>query len=509
ESLSTRKAVLVHASGTELVIESTTPRNGKGEPPAFTAGTVTHPSRAEVLALVFDTPGFKANPFRLSFETEPRGPSRMGKAHFDVYSSDDPADFPRVSGGVATFGVVNPEYSPDTELDYGFVFEWKGPEPFEGHAELEVIHAYRTPHYFGKVDLSGKEPGQITGKFNPQFTLPGVSEVWLRIVDGEGRMLWNDRYRMMYDRENFEPNLLVEDDFESFWKETLGTLAEIPLEPETVRVEKYKDVPDFEIYGVSFTGWEGKRFHAMMYVPREGERPLPAIVTAHPGTRGFRINKGKDGVFGSDIREDKRFVTIIPLIRGHEIDAPDVPFNPPWWGPLEDRDTYVARSWYTAMVRAVDYLATRPDLVDMNRIVAAGGSQGGALAIVTAALDPRILACFADCPSNAQPHEIMRYYESFGPSFGVIPEGSSREEVEKLLSYYNPANFAPLIQVPTHVGINIGDVTVHAMGPLSIYKNLTALDESQKAFHPGFSHFHGSGPGLTRERNAFYKQITK
>lgn len=501
ELVRTRKAVLVHRNGSEVAIESKTS--------PFEVTEVTHPDGASILGLVLQTPGFTANPFRIDFGSAPRGPSLIEKATFDVYSSADPKDQGRVSGNVATAGVLNPEYGPDTELDYGVKFDWQGEAPFEGYAELEVIHAFGERHYYERVDLGGKGPGTIKGKFDPKFTMPGISEVWMRIVDADGRMLWNDRYRMLYDYKNTQPDLLVEPDFEAFWAETLEQLRAVPLEPETVRVEKYKDVPDFEIYAVSFNGWEGKRFHAMMYVPREGERPLPAIVTGHPGIRGFNINKGKDGVFGSDIREDKRFVTIIPLIRGHAIDAPDVPFNNPWWGPIEDRDTYVARSWYTAMVRAVDYLATRPELVDMDRVVAAGGSQGGALAIVTAAMDKRIAYCFADCPSNAQPHEIMRHYESFGPSFGIIPEGSSPEAAERILSYYNPVNFAPMIEVPTHVGINIGDITVHAMGPLSIYQNLTGLSEEQKAFHPGFSHFHGSGFGLTKARRAAYNDLSE
>ncbi len=505
----TRQAVLVHRRGSRLTIESRTPRDGKGEPPALAVGVIPHPISGEpVLALTFETPGFKANPYRLDCGSEPRPASLVDKAMFDVYSSGDPADQGRVSGNVATAGVVNPEYRPDTTLDYGMKFEWKGDAPFAGYAELEVIHAYGDPHYYERLDLTGQGPGTIRGTFNPTFTQPGVSDVWLRLVDAHGRMLWNDRYRMLYDRENFRPKLQVEADFEAFWAQTLEELRRLPLDPKTERVEKYLEVPHFEIHAVSFAGWEGKRIHAMLYVPREGQRPLPAIVSGHPGTRGFGINKGKDGVFGSDIRQDQRFVTIVPLIRGHEIDAADVPFNHPWWGPIEERDSYVARRWYTAMVRAVDYLATRPELVDMRRVVAAGGSQGGALAIVTTALDPRIAYCFADCPANAQPHEIMRHYESFGPSAGIIPADRTLEEAERVLSYYNPANFAPLIKVPTHVGANIGDLTVHSMGPLAIYHNLTALGQEQKAFHPGFTHGHGSGPGLARERQRIYDLIT-
>jgi hypothetical protein len=81
----------------------------------------------------------------------------------------------------------------------------------------------------------------------------------------------------------------------------------------------------------------------MLFVPKQAARPLPAIVTAHPGTTGFGTNKGPDGLYGSKTGRDERFVTIQRLIRGHRPDAPDIPFNHSWWGPLDDRGTSVGR----------------------------------------------------------------------------------------------------------------------------------------------------------------------
>jgi len=96
----------------------------------------------------------------------------------------------------------------------------------------------------------------------------------------------------------------------------------------------------------------------------------------------------------------------------------------------------------------------------------------------------------------------MNNYPSFGPLLGQFPEGKTAGETIRALSSYNPANFAPYIQCPAYMGSNIGDVTVHSLGPLAVCHNLTALAPDQKAFYPGFTHFHGSGPGLgtmTRE----------
>jgi cephalosporin-C deacetylase-like acetyl esterase len=500
-----RKAVIISPAGRSLVVSSELSAGKDMPAPEFEVGLKKNPSGQEVLAITFPFKKFAANSYQLKIEPEPREENFVVSPTFRVASSDDPA----LRKGGPVEGVINPVYGPDTKLDFGMEFGWRGGKPFRGRVELEVIHALGSPHYSEKIDLDGITPvdGKISATFHPKFTMPGVSDVWLRLVDAEGRLIWVDRYRMGYDLAAFKPDIRVEPDFEAYWKTTLAELRKNPLDAHTERVKEFEDAPDFEVYKVRFNGWAGKPIHALLYVPRDGKKPFPAIVTAHPGTKGFGINKGADGVYGSKIKQDRRFVTIAPLIRGHEPDAADIPFNHPWWGPLEDRETYVARSWYCAMVRAVDYLVSRPDLVDAKKIIAMGGSQGGALALVTAGLDSRIAYCFADCPANGQPHEIMNSYASFGPSRGVVPKGKSPADVEKLLSYFNPVNFAALISCPTHIGSNIGDLTVHSMGPLAAYQNLKLLPPDQKAFHPGFTHSHGSGPGLSKARAEILTQL--
>jgi len=540
-----REALVVHRSGCALVVKSTRSTKGtKGDdlpPPEFEVGAVKDPSGQERLTIAFPCKGFVANSYQFAVEATPRQENFLYCPRFDVRSSDDPADGKPFQG--ATNGVGNPIYGRDTKLDFGLIFGWLGEKPFNGYAELEVVHSLGQRHFYQKVpirnaappsvpppsrrldrgrpapDSAGRMPAELPAgrwrysekpirvQFEPKFHLPGVSELWGRLVDGDGRLVWVNRYRMAYDWEGYKPAIRVEPDFKEFWDATLAELRATPLAAETERVKRFEDHPKFEIYDVTFNGWNKQRIHAMLFVPRNARKPLPAIVTAHPGTTGFGVDKRPDGTYGSELRQDPRFVTLVPLIRGHAPDAKDIPFNPPWWGPLNARDTYVARSWYCAMVRATDYLATRPELVDMKRVVASGGSQGGALALVTAALDPRVAVCLSDCPACCQPQEIMENYPSFGPSRGQVPPGQTLQDVESMLSYYNPVNFCPWIKCPTYVGSNIGDLTVHSLGPLAAYHNLTGLGAGQKAFYPGFTHSHGSGPGLGVKSREWLERI--
>ncbi len=493
--------VLKAKSGKTLRLEAlSSMKDAEGKPlpgPKLAVEERKHPDGSAGKALIIPIVGFTANAVKISYEAPEWTPPAAAKVRFDVINPDDPQPGDKKMLGPVN-GVTNPIYRPDAAVDFGIVFDWNGPEPFKGVAEFEVINSLGGVDSYEKIPVGPVDPGTkgFRVAFHPKFPRAGVADAWGRLSDAAGNLLWVGRYRMAYDWPNYRPKIAVEPDFKAFWDETLAELRQIPLDPKIERVEEFADAPTFEIYRLSFNSWGNQRIHAMLFVPREGIRPLPAIVTAHPGTKGFGLNKGADGVYGSKLKHDPRFVTIVPLIRGHEPDADNIPFNHPWWGPLGDRDTYVARAWYCALVRSVDYLATRPDLVDMKRVVAKGGSQGGAFALVTAALDPRIAVCFADCPANCQPQEIMDNYPSFGPSIGQVPEGKTVADVQRALSYYNPVNFAPLIKCPTYVGSNIGDVTVHSLGPLAAYHNLTGLAPENKAFYPGFTHFHGSGPGL-------------
>src|SRR4029079_16076986 len=68
-------------------------------------------------------------------------------------------------------------------------------------------------------------------------------------------------------------------------------------------------------------------------------------------------------------------------------------FNPGYPGLLThnivDRNTYSYRGFYVDAFRAVDFLLGQPE-IDGSRIGITGGSQGGALTIVTAAVRSEI-----------------------------------------------------------------------------------------------------------------------
>ncbi len=485
--LACKELVAVHDSGLVLRI---------GMPSGLSAAVIAMPDGANRLAAVIPCKGMAANSIACEVDVNNGTDALTVFPRFEVRSptlgAGDPGYRPQSHGNWAL-------YEKDAQLDYEIAFDWLGSKPFPGRAVVEARHALgrgQPLHLSAVPEKTGVTSYRAV--LHPKFAEPGVNEVNVFLQDDAGVVLMTERLRILYDWPSYKPSYLAPPDLKAFWDATLAELKTVPLEPK-VEATLFKDDPEWEFQHVSFNGWKGRRIHACLYVPKAAARPLPVTITAHPGTLGFGVNHRPDGVYGSKVKNDPRFVTIVPLIRGYAPDAPDVPFNQPWWGPLESRDDYIARSWFCAMVRALDYLATRPELADLTRVVAKGGSQGGALALVTAALDPRVKLCLSDSPANCMHHDVLTpgTYGTFGPTAGQVPAGQTLDDLKRTLSYYDPAHLAPWIACPTVIHLTVGDLTVHSMGGLGVYKNLTGLKDDQKWFLPGVNgHFHaGSAAG--------------
>ncbi|MCX6622983.1 MAG: acetylxylan esterase, partial [Acidobacteria bacterium] len=101
-------------------------------------------------------------------------------------------------------------------------------------------------------------------------------------------------------------------------------------------------------------------------------------------------------------------------------------------GETETDLFYAARSMNKSLVgyrardiiRAVDYLQTRPD-IDGKRISAAGREMGALLVLFAAALDPRITSVTADRPLYS--YNALIEGELYAHRFGVIIPGVLRD----------------------------------------------------------------------------------
>lgn len=200
-----------------------------------------------------------------------------------------------------------------------------------------------------------------------------------------------------FDPEKIAPTTTRPKDFDRFWEQAIQEARAIDLDP-LITLMPEKCTPKVNVYHVRFQhyqkdtymyGWlcvpkaEGK-YPAILCVPGAGVKPIPAETElAEQGVITFSI--GVNGIPQTLPEEAYRALRYGVL---H-----DYAFI-----HLDSKEHYYYRRVYTGCVRAMDFIHTLPQF-DGSNLGVTGGSQGGALAIVTAALDPRVKALVAVHPA--------------------------------------------------------------------------------------------------------------
>lgn len=265
-------------------------------------------------------------------------------------------------------------------------------------------------------------------------------------------------------------------DFQSFWDAGKAELAKIPLDARMTLLPE-RCTEKVNVYHVNLQNWaynstsrlygilcvpkaEGK-YPALLQVPGAGIRPYGGdIANAEQGVVTFQI-----GIHGIPVTMDPAVYTNLSAgaLSGYQY------FN------LEDRDRYYYRRVYLGCIRAVDFLASLPQ-VNANRIGVTGGSQGGALSIVTAALDPRIKFLGAYYPALSDVTGYLHGRAGGWPHMftGGLTNWTNRADKIKTTGYYDVVNFARRVTVPGRYAWGFNDETCPPTSMYASYNVITA-----------------------------------
>lgn len=245
-----------------------------------------------------------------------------------------------------------------------------------------------------------------------------------------------------YDFPHYQPELTRPPDFKQFWQQALADLKAVPPDVQmTLNAEKSNEKVD--VYEVSLASLDGRRVWGWYARPKqEGKYPVHYFCPP-TGVYPLPLWVGDGG---------GQYCTFNIAIHGFDLRLSDMKPGDPWGGyhtlGIASPRTSAWRWIYAALVRCVDFLASRPE-VDQDRIAVSGSSQGGGLAMVLAGLDPRIDLCLPKWSGLPRLDWTVRYNTGYWP-FGMNakPEGQSEEEFLQTLAYFDAANFTPDIQCP-------------------------------------------------------------
>jgi cephalosporin-C deacetylase len=265
--------------------------------------------------------------------------------------------------------------------------------------------------------------------------------------------------------ESIQPAVRDPEDFEGFWQSGKDELAKVPVDARRTLIPELSTAA-VNVYHVSLQNVGRARVFGMLAEPKAPGR-YPAVLSV-PGAGVHKIGPLME-------LAERGAITLaigihgIPLTLDAGVYAAltDGALNGYWAYNLDSRDRYYYRRVYLGCIRANDYLTSLPNWNGRDLAVT-GGSQGGALSIVTAALDPRVKALAASYPALS---DMAGYTEGRAGGwphvFRAAGPGSQRTK-EKLetAAYYDVVNFARRVKA---AGIYTWGYNDQTCPPTSMY----------------------------------------
>ncbi len=251
-----------------------------------------------------------------------------------------------------------------------------------------------------------------------------------------------------YAPERILPTAIMPDSFKLFWQTTIANAKKIPLDAKMDLLPERSTGP-LNVYQISFQQFRNNsRIYGILCVPKK-EGKYPAVLKV-PGA-GVRAYKGDTAL------AMQNFITLEIGVHGIPVTMNDQVYYDLASGALSDypfinidnKDRYYYKRVYVGCVRAIDFLLSLPQ-VDTSRIAVYGGSQGGALAIVTAALHPSVKYVAALYPALT---DITGYLHGRAGGWPHVfaPERKNaylNSNTLTTIAYYDVVNFASMMKIP-------------------------------------------------------------
>lgn len=249
----------------------------------------------------------------------------------------------------------------------------------------------------------------------------------------------------------YKPDVAEPSDFDRFWRDTL---AENPACPEPLeRQQAALHLTGLVVEDIALAGFGGVPVRAWYIRPRDTNQPLPLVVSfvgygggrgqpeehLHWASAGFAEvvvdSRGQGARWGGG-GDTSDVATIQPSVPGQMTLG------------IHDQHEYYYRRLYTDAANAVE-TARNLDGVDSTRVATVGGSQGGALALASAALaemrSTPPLATIADVPFLSNFERAIGLTDAYPYAEITDYLAVKRDMVNRVfatLSYFDIVNFS-------------------------------------------------------------------
>lgn len=302
-----------------------------------------------------------------------------------------------------------------------------------------------------------------------------------------------------YDPQSIKPCAVMPGDFESFWKNCIAQARQTALEPHLELLPE-RCTDRVNVYHVSFQNVRyASRTYGILCVPKAPGK-YPALLRV-PGA-GVRPYTGDPWTAAAGV------ITLEVGIHGVPVTMPQQVYddlsNGALYGYPYINDNSREQNYYNrvflGVVRAIDFLCSLPEY-NGKALGVTGSSQGGALSIVSAALDSRVTFYAAIHPAMCDHRAHLQNRAGGWPHyFKYFPNPD--EKRLQTADYYDMVNFARLIKVPGWFSWGFNDEVCPPTSLYAAYNTVTA----PKELHPYIQTGHYFYNEQNDEWNAWLKK---
>lgn len=281
-----------------------------------------------------------------------------------------------------------------------------------------------------------------------------------------------------FSPEKLQPYTKLPSDFNAFWEKNLAEAAKCPMKYTIEPAPEYSSEKS-DCYLIKLQCFRpGSYIYGYLTRPKAaGNYP---VVLCPPGAGVKTIKDPKRHIYYADegcIRLEMEIHGLNPTMSAEEFKEISSAFGNYLVNGIDNRDNYYMKKVYLACVRAIDYLTSLPDW-DGKNVIVQGGSQGGALALITAGLDKRVTACVANHPALSDMAGYKAGRAGGYPHLFKNYQGMDTPEKINTLAYYDVVNFAKQIKVPVYMTWGYNDDTCPPTTSYIVYNVLDCPKEA-------------------------------
>ncbi len=288
--------------------------------------------------------------------------------------------------------------------------------------------------------------------------------------------------------EKIGPAIPAPKDFDAFWASKIKLLRKVPANPELTPKPSEKEGVDFAILKMNHL--DGKHVWGQVAKPsdppgaKQGKKKYPGLVILqwaskpYPLQKSWVTDRAAEGWLAVNIEPHD----VMPDQPQEYYDA--LPQELKEYNKIEtrNRDRNYFLQMYLADIRALDYLASRPDW-DGRTLVVTGTSMGGQQSLCAAAFHPKVTHVLVNVPAGADANGTAH-----GRKIGYPFWDDKDPKVLETAQYFDTVNCASRIKATSLVSMGFLDITTPPVGIWAAFNEIKGPKEAAPMIESPHNH---------------------